>query len=234
MNKLSSDKALELLIKDVIHQKEDLELPQNRWIKHCIFVSIAAGRIARKLNLDEDYANALGYIHDVGRKIKHENHPVLGYEYIVKNGYPEEARSCLTHSFIDNDINLTAGPPPTGETYDFINNYLANTELTIYDNIIQMCDLFCLETGFTTVEKRLLDITKRKGVYPQSIKHFESTLALKQRLEEQMGCDLYSLFPEINPEIIKNIKQDREELLTLLETTPITEKKPTKKTKSKS
>ncbi len=217
MKKLSSDKALELLIKDVIHQKEELELPKNKWVKHCIFTAIAAGRIARKLNLDEDYANALGYIHDIGRKISHDNHPIYGYRYMVKEGYEEEARSCITHSFIDNDINLTAGPPPEGEAYEFMSDYLANTELTIYDNIVQMCDLFCLETGFTTVERRLLDITKRKGVYSQSAAHLESTFNLKERLETQMGCSLYSLFPEISPDIIASIETDHQELVTLIE-----------------
>ena len=217
MEKLSSDTALELLIKDVIHNKKELEIQKNRWVKHCIFVAIAAGRIARKLNLDEDYANALGYIHDIGRKISHNNHPVLGYKYMIENGYEEDARSCLTHSFIDNDINLTAGPLPTDEAYEIISEYLANTELTIYDNIIQMCDLFCLETGFTTVERRLLDITKRKGVYPHSLKHFESALALKERLESQMGCSLYSLFPEIKPEILAAAESDRQKLIELLQ-----------------
>ena len=234
MKKLSSDKALELLIKDVIHQKEELEIQKNRWIKHCIFVSIAAGRIARQLNLDEDYASALGYIHDIGRKIKHENHPVLGYQYMVKNGYEKEARICITHSFIDNDINLTAGPLPSEEAYNFINEYLANTELTIYDNIIQMCDLFCLETGFTTIEKRLLDISKRKGVYSHSLKHFESTIDLKKRLEKQMGCSLYSLFPEIKPELLNEADNDREKLIALFENPPQEEiKKQCKNLKNK-
>lgn len=221
MKKLTSDKALELLIKDVIHNKEELEMQKNIWIKHCIFVSIAAGRIARQLKLDEDYASALGYIHDIGRKISHNNHPILGYKYMVDEGYPEEARSCITHSFVDNDINLTAGPLPSDEAYDFISKYLADTELTIYDNIVQMCDLFCLETGFTTVERRMLDISQRKGVYPHSLNHFKSVLALKERLEQQMGCSLYSLLPEIKPEIIASIDEDHEKLLKLLETSEV-------------
>lgn len=65
MTKLDSKKAFDLLIKDVIHCSSDLEEDKNKWVKHCIYVGIGAGRIAEKLNLDSDYAQALGYIHDI-------------------------------------------------------------------------------------------------------------------------------------------------------------------------
>lgn len=222
MIKLTADKALELLLKDVIHNKDDLEKPENRWVKHCIFVAIAAGRIAEKMGLDSDYAVALGYIHDIGRKIKHLGHPIWGFHYMVDAGFKEEARSCITHSFIDNDIELTAGGSPTGDAYTFMKKYLSQTELTPYDNIVQLCDLFCLETGFTTIEKRLLDITKRKGVFPSSVRHFESVISLKERLEKQMKCSLYDLFPEINEDDIKSIEEEHKMLLEMLNPTEFT------------
>ena len=183
MQKLTADTALELLLKDVISNSNELKEDKNKWVKHCIYVGIGAGRIASQLGLDSDYAIALGYIHDIGRKISHKNHTIIGYEYMLKSGYPDEARSCLTHSFIDNNIYYTAGGVPEGQDrFDYINNFLLSTTLNIYDNIVQMCDLFCLETGFTTVEKRLLDITSRKGVYDTSPAHLEKTLELKTRL----------------------------------------------------
>lgn len=217
MNKLTADKALSLLLKDVIRKRSDLEKSENRWVKHCVYVAIAAGRIAEKLNLDVDYAISLGYIHDVGRKISHANHTIAGYEYMIENGYPEEARSCLTHSFIDNNINYTAGGvPEPQDRYDYMNNFLLSTELTIYDNIVQMCDLFCLETGFTTIERRMLDISKRKGIYPNSEVHLNKVMELKARLEQMMGCSLYDLFPEIDPEILSQAGQEHEELKALI------------------
>ncbi len=218
MNKLNSDKALALLLKDVIKNKEDLEIDANRWVKHCIFVAIAAGRIAERLNLDSDYAIALGYIHDIGRKISHPNHTIAGYEYMIENGYQEEARSCLTHSFIDNNIYYTAGGIPEPQwRFDYMNNFLVSTELTSYDNIVQLCDLFCLETGFTTIERRLLDITVRKGVYDTSLVHFEKTMELKVRIEEMLGCSLYDLFPEIDMGTLAQADEERDKLIKLLE-----------------
>lgn len=214
MDKFNSQIALDLLFKDVILKKEDISEDKNRWVRHCIYVGIAAGRIAERLGLDEDYAIALGYIHDVGRKISHSNHVIDGYHYMVERGYVEEARSCLTHSFIDNNIynaaDKVSGPQ---ERFDFINGFLESIELTPYDNIVQMCDLFCLETGFTTVEKRMLDIYVRKGIYETSKPHFEKVMELKSRLESQIGCSLYDLFPEISPSVLESINADREEIM---------------------
>lgn len=217
MEKLSAKRALDLLFKSVICTSADLDKPENKWVKHCIYVGVGAGRIATKLGLDSDYAQALGYIHDIGRKISHPNHTIAGYKYMISEGYPEEARSCLTHSFIDNNIYYTAGGVPKGQDrFDYMNNFLQSTELTIYDNIIQMCDLFCLDTGFTTVEKRLLDITIRKGIFDNSLLHFEKTMELKSRFEEMMGCSLYGLFPEIDDETLALANKEHNELIDLL------------------
>ena len=217
MKRLVAKDALDLLYKGVINTSADLEKQENKWINHCIYVGIAAGRIASKLGLDSDYAQALGYVHDIGRKISHPNHTIAGYKYMINEGYYEEARSCLTHSFIDNNIYYTAGGVPKGQDrFDYINNFLQNTELNIYDNIVQMCDLFCLDNGFTTIERRLLDITLRKGIFNNSLLHLEKAMQLKCRLENLMGCSLYELFPEIDNMAIVLTEREHAKLIDLL------------------
>ena len=89
MEKLTAKNALDLLFKDVINSSIDLEKFENRWVKHCIYVGLGAGRIASKLGIDSDYATALGYVHDIGRKISHPNHTIAGYKYMIDEGYPE-------------------------------------------------------------------------------------------------------------------------------------------------
>ena len=218
MNGLNASTAYELLIDDVIYDKKDFQKPENKWVLHCLFTAIASKRIAEKLGLDSDKAMAMGCIHDIGRKISHPNHAIEGYHYMINKGNSDDAIVCLTHSFIDNNIVMTAGGgPDTKEKYDYIDNFLQKTPCTIYDNIVQMSDLFCLETGFTTVENRLLDISKRKGVYPNSLDHFHKAMELKERLETQMGCSLYDLFPEIKEEDKQKVEKDRDELMTLLQ-----------------
>lgn len=215
---MTSSDALKLLYKDVITNEDDLLKEENKWVMHCYYVGKAAGRIAKKLGLDSDYATALGYVHDIGRKISHPTHVPEGYKYMIKNGYEKEARACITHSYINNDINLVAGGGPKNpEKRKFIQSLLDKYEdATIYDNIVQLCDLFCLETGFTTVEKRILDIYTRKGIYDNSKAHFNATIKLKEDIENKMGCNLYELFPEIKKEDILSIQNDYDEIESML------------------
>ena len=76
--RLNSQDAYQLLIKDVITSEEDWKRPENRWLKHCIYVGEAAGRIAAQMELDSDFARALGYVHDIGRKVSHPRHVIEG------------------------------------------------------------------------------------------------------------------------------------------------------------
>lgn len=64
--KMDSNTAYKLLTEGIIYDKKDLREDKNRWILHCLYSGVAAGRIAGCLGLDSDYATALGYIHDIG------------------------------------------------------------------------------------------------------------------------------------------------------------------------
>lgn len=217
MEKLTSEKALELLTEGIIKEDSDYQKPENRWINHCINVGIAAGRIAERLGEDVDYAKALGYIHDIGRRISHPNHPIDGYRYMYSKGYVVEAGICLTHSFINNDICMAIGDGPHGDAAIFLSQFLSTHSVTVCDNIIQLCDLFCTSEGFTTLENRMLDITKRKGTNNHSKIHFLLALQLQKQLEQRMNCSLEELFPEIKDSDLKSRSQDQEELLAMIE-----------------
>lgn len=92
----------------------------------------------------------------------------------------------------------------TVEGYDFRVIFLKNHEYTIYDKIINICDLF-YTNEFVTIDRRLIDVYIRRGVYDNTVYHIKSTIALKRELEDMMGCGLYSLFPEIIDNFNKNI-----------------------------
>ena len=193
MKKLTSTEALRLL-------EESGKMNPGRWVKHSKKVGEAASRIAERLDLDVDKARAMGYIHDIGKRFgKRAIHTVEGYDFLISLGYNEEyANICLTHSYLNNDINCTAGgfPSPRCKGYEFRVNFLKNHEYTIYDKIINICDLFCTNE-FVTIDRRLIDVYIRRGVYDNTVYHIKSTIALKRELEDMMGCGLYSLFPEI-------------------------------------
>ena len=48
-----------------------------------------------------------------------------------------------------------------------------------------------------TVDKRLIDLIIRKDAYENTQYHIKETYKLKQYFDEQLGFNLYDLFPNI-------------------------------------
>lgn len=187
---LTSNKALEIL-KEAEEKVED-----KGWIYHSICVGNSAGRIAKALNLDEEKAKTLGYIHDIGKSVgEFSNHVMNGYNYIKELGYDDEyANICLTHSYLNNDIYCTAGSIP--RDIPFRTQFIKEHKYTIYEKIINLCDLMCT-TKNLTIEKRLIDIFLRRGINENTIYHITQTYKLKKEFDDMLGYNLYDLFPEI-------------------------------------
>lgn len=188
--KLTVEKAREML------EKAREKAQDDHWINHSICVGDSAGKIAEKLNLDVDYAKTLGYIHDIGKAVgEFKDHVMNGYNYIKELGYDDEyANICLTHSYLNNDIYCTAGGIP--RDIPFRTEFIKNHEYTIYEKIINLCDLMCTDVNMT-VDKRLIDIMSRRGAYENSQYHIKETYKLKQYIDEQLGFNVYDLFPSI-------------------------------------
>ena len=178
----------------------------DNWILHSICVGNTAGVIARALNLDEDYAITLGYLHDIGKRFgwnSHEGvipHAINGYNYLKSLGLSDEyAGICIKHSFLNNDINCLANDrdytDSDNENYDFIKEYISK-EYTIYEKIINLCDLMC-NTKLQTIENRMIDLLLRHGVYKNTHYHLVETFKLKEYFDSLLGYSLYELFPEI-------------------------------------
>ena len=188
--KLTVEKAREML------EEARKKASDDHWINHSICVGDSAGKIAEKLNLDVDYAKILGYIHDIGRSVGDgKDHVINGYNYIKELGYDDEyANICLTHSYLNNDVYCTAGGFP--KDIPFRTKFIKNHEYTIYEKIINLCDLMCTDT-IMTVDKRLIDLIIRKGVHENTQYHIKETYKLKQYIDEQLGFNVYDLFPSI-------------------------------------
>jgi putative nucleotidyltransferase with HDIG domain len=198
--KLTSDQALMILNNSKGLAKND------NWIIHSICVGNSAGIIAKALNLDEDYAKTLGYIHDIGKRFSwKENegvlpHAINGYEYLKSLGYREDyAGICIKHSFLNNDIDCLANDrnetDKTHSKYDFVKKYIKN-EYTIYEKIINLCDLMST-TELQTIDKRMIDLLLRHGVFANTHYHIKETIKLKKFFDNLLGYNLYDLFPEI-------------------------------------
>ena len=187
---LTSEEALKILTESKKTEGDNFR------IEHSICVGNSAGKIAKALGLEIDKAKALGYIHDIGKAVgENKGHDINGHEYIKKLGYDDEyANICLTHSYLNNDVNCVAGGIPID--IPFRTNFIKNHRYTIYEKIINLCDLMC-KTTTLTLEKRLVDLLVRKGVHENTIYHIKEAQKLKEEFDNMLGYNVYKLFPEV-------------------------------------
>lgn len=188
--KLTLNKALEML------ESARGKTESDHWIDHSICVGNSAGKIAEHLELDVDFAKTLGYIHDIGKSVgEFKYHVMNGYKYLKELGYDDEyANICLTHSYLNNDVYCTAGGIPSDipERAEFIKNH----EYTIYEKIINLCDLMCTTVNMT-LEKRIIDLIIRRGCHENTIYHIIEAQKLKKQFDDMLGFNVYNLFPDI-------------------------------------
>ena len=193
--KLNSSEALKML------NDARGKTMHDGWIDHSICVGNTASKIAEALNnvnynLDVDKIKTLGYIHDIGKMVgKFKNHVMNGYEFLKSKGYDEDyCNICLTHSYLNNDINCTAGGIPSD--IPFRTEFIKKHQYTLEEKIINLCDLMCTST-VNTIDKRLIDILIRRGAYSNTQYHMKETYKLKDYFDKLLGYNLYDLFPEI-------------------------------------
>lgn len=189
--KLTSNKAIELL------KKAEQTTTDLGWISHSKCVGETAGIIAKKLKLDIDKAIALGYIHDIGKRNgEFKKQDINGYNYLKELGYDDEySNICLTHSYLNNDYLCTAGGIP--DDIQFRIEFIKNHKYTIYEKIINLCDLMCTSKRMI-LEQRIIEIMLRRGCHYNTVYHIKEAQKLKQEIDEMLGCSVYSLFDDIN------------------------------------
>lgn len=172
--------------------EEAYRINPGPWKEHSKVAAECAYRIACECNgLDEEKAYKLGLLHDVGRKFgnKHLTHVIDGYHYMMKLGYDEAARICITHSFAVQDLNTYVGNKDvTEKELQEIVDLLASYEYDDYDRLIQLCDSIAMADGPVDMEIRMGDVKKRYGGYPEV--KWNKHLELKSYFEDKMGRKL--------------------------------------------
>lgn len=173
--------------------REGGERNPGPWLAHSRVAAECAAAVAEicsGMNPEKAYVD--GLLHDIGRRFGVTNlaHVIDGYHFLMKLGYEEPARVCLTHSFADKDIHSYVGAadvPP--EEYEEIKRLIAAYDYDDYDRLIQLCDSIAMPYGAVDLEIRLNDVEQRYGYYPEEKKraHF----ALKDYFEKKMGKNLY-------------------------------------------
>ena len=168
------------------------------WADHSKIAGQCAEKIALRAGMDEDIAYALGLLHDIGRRygVTDMRHIYDGYTFLNELGYTDFAHVCLSHSFpVDcKDIRAYIGENDcTADENAVITDYLSHTVYDDYDLLIQLCDALAYAAGACQVEKRLIDVTIRKGFNDFTIFKWQQYLKLKTYFDEKTGTDIYKL-----------------------------------------
>ena len=164
------------------------------WGDHSRTAAHCAEKIAAACGLDPDKAFVLGLLHDIGRRFgkRHLGHVSDGYSYMMKLGYDEVARICLSHSFNDQSLeSYIVHRDTTPEETALIETNLAAMVYDEYDRLIQLCDSLADASGVVDIEERMNDVKRRYGSYPQD--KWDNNLALKAHFEQLAGRSIYEV-----------------------------------------
>jgi hypothetical protein len=177
--------------------KEAEKLNPGPWVAHNKVAGLCGGKIAEKcVDLDSEAAYVLGLLHDIGRRFGASDmkHIIDGYRFLIEQGFDVSARICLTHSFPLKNINSCSGVNDcTKAESEFIQSFLDRTEYDDYDRLIQLCDALSYPTGACYIEKRLVDVTIRRGFNDFTIPKWKEFFKLKEYFDNKAGCDIYEL-----------------------------------------
>lgn len=162
------------------------------WGDHSRTAAECAEKIAAQCTgMDPEKAYVLGLLHDIGRKFgtRHLGHVYDGWKYMLKLGYDEAAKICLTHSFCEKSIENYIGKHDIKKEEEA--ELLAALESTTYDDydlLIQLCDSIAGAGGVMRIEDRMEDVKQRYGSYPQD--KWDRNLEIKKIFEEKMGMSI--------------------------------------------
>ncbi|HIY29226.1 MAG TPA: HD domain-containing protein [Firmicutes bacterium] len=181
---------------------------QGLWADHSRYVGQAARLIAERVpGLDPDRAQVLGMLHDIGRRfgITGNLHIIDGYDFMMRQGFPDVARICLTHSFPLQDIESCFGSwqprkslKRDGEAEkQRVAELLSGITYDEYDRLIQLCDALATSKGFCLMEKRWVNVVMRYGPNPYMVPKWKATYKIKEHFEKQMGVSVYEILPGV-------------------------------------
>ncbi len=186
--------------------EEGLKLNPGPWADHCRRVGQAAYIVASRCpGMDAERARVLGTLHDIGRRagVIDMRHIMEGYRFALERNMPDVARISLTHSFAVKDARTAAGNwDCPEEDVRLVQDYLDGVEYDDYDRLIQLCDYLGDPWGFCILEKRMVDVTLRRGFNEFTLDKWRAAFHLKKYFEKKMGTPLYPLLPGIEEYVL--------------------------------
>lgn len=184
---------------ELINEAEILN--PGKWIQHSYNTGKAAEYIALHDNdLDPENAYIVGCLHDIGRREVGVGmrHILVGYDYLLDQGFPDAARICLTHPFPVKDIYTIYGEWDCSPgSLAFIQDFVEGVEYSDYDRLIQLCDALSTADGFCLIEKRLIEAALRRGVKHNILPRWQAYFDIKDYFENKIGKSIYDVLPGV-------------------------------------
>ena len=153
---------------------EDNRFNKSSWLSHSFNNAIVCYNLAKALNLNCNTAFTYGLLHDYGRKYSHTfDHVIKGFEGLIDLGLENEAKACITHSFInggrysnnespENDFLYDGQKEIINDNSDEITLVLNNSIYTPYDDILNIADLMATDHEIVSPLDRINDIASRR------------------------------------------------------------------------
>lgn len=171
------------------------------WGDHSRNVALAAKNIAECCpGMNSEKAYILGLLHDIGRREGPHGmrHALDGYRYCLSKGFPEAARICITHSCPTGRMEEALGGwDCTEEEYRFVGRFLSAVVADDYDRLIQLCDALALPSGFSLIEKRLVDVALRNGIDQYTLQKWKTYAFIRKHFESAMKKSIYTVLPGV-------------------------------------
>ncbi|MBE6445515.1 MAG: HD domain-containing protein [Alphaproteobacteria bacterium] len=160
-------------------------------------VAFCAQKIAKKCGMDYQKAYILGLLHDYGEYIEDTVegtfHGTAGYDEMLKMGYDDVARICLTHSFWEDIYDpeyFTYHSSEIIRAKEIISDLVCDD----YDKLIQLSDLMSCGDKIVNVGYRIDWIAKKyKLDTSKSVLRKEKAIKLKQYFDKKCKQDVYKI-----------------------------------------
>ena len=164
---------------------------------HTTGVARFSALLAEAFGIDAEKAYILGLLHDYGKRNNEFEsnifHGLEGYREMMRMGYGEVARICLTHTFRDKDFSNEEYNYPD-QWLNESRNLLRQYDYDDYDLIVQYADLFFEGLNIVKLDDRIAAIAARYKISPQQLKNLsDSAFNLKKQIDFRCGCDSYQI-----------------------------------------
>jgi len=181
---------------DVLNVK--MGLPKGISKAHYQTVAYVASKIAEACLLDVNKAYLLGLFHDYGEYIEDTIagtfHGTAGYDELIKKGFDENAKVCLTHSFFDNDFDPDHFVSYESKEIVRAGDLIKKLRLDDYDYLIQLSDLLSAPNKIIRAEERLENLSKKYNIKKELvINKIRAAKKLKDYFSQKSGKDIYNL-----------------------------------------